>query len=417
MIEVATTGVAAGGASVARDADGRVVFVRGALPGERVQATVTDERRSYATAEVTAVIDAAPDRVTPPCPHVAEGCGGCDWQHVTVGAQPGLRADIVRDALQRIGRIDAPVVAEGPVLPAEGFRTVARGTVVGDRFAFRRWHSHDPLVIESCLICHPLVAELVEEGRFPGAREVTVRAGARTGERMVVVEPTATGVVVPDDVIVVGRDELRRGRRAWIHEELAGRTWRISASSFFQCRPDGAEALVEVVRSTAVEVAPCFASMADVCAGVGFFAGTVGAGLEGPVVAVERDRSAVADARHNLAGSGVRIVRASMEAWRPDHVDLVVADPPRTGLGRAGVAAVSGSRASGAVLVSCDPASLGRDARLLADAGYRHTGTTLVDLFPHTSHVEAVSGFVRSGSSTRAPRSEPTVRHGWHRSP
>ena len=90
MIDLTTSGVAAGGASVARDEDGRVVFVRGALPGERVRATVTDERRSYASAHVAEVLDAAPDRVDPPCPHVAEGCGGCDWQHVAAARPAGL---------------------------------------------------------------------------------------------------------------------------------------------------------------------------------------------------------------------------------------------------------------------------------------------------------------------------------------
>jgi 23S rRNA (uracil1939-C5)-methyltransferase len=339
------------------------------------------------------VLEPAVDRVEPPCPFVAEGCGGCDWQHVAPAAQPGLRQAIVRDALVRIGRIDAPSVAAGPALPTEGFRTIARGAVVGDRFAFRRWHSHDPLAVSSCLVCHPLVAEVIEEGRFPGAREVTIRAGARTGERLVVVGPTADRVLVPDGVTVVGRDEFRRGRRAWYHEEVGGRTWRISAGSFFQCRADGAEVLVDTVRAAAAAVAPDAGSTADLCAGVGLFAGT--AEVEGPVVAVERDRSAVADARHNLGGDGVRIVRAALEAWRPDHVDLVIADPPRTGLGKQGVAAVKGSRAGGVVLVSCDPASLGRDARLLTEAGYRHAGTTLVDLFPHTSHVEAVTGFAQ----------------------
>ena len=394
VLELTTTGVAAGGASVARDEDGRVVFVRGALPGERVRVVVTDERRSYASARVAEVLEAAPDRVVPPCPHVAEGCGGCDWQHIGPDAQPGLRAAIVRDALTRIGRIEAPMVAEGEPLPSERYRTTVRGAVVGDRFAYRRWHSHDSLAVGSCLIAHPLVEEVVEEGRFPGARQVTIRAGAATGERLVVVDGSADGVVVPEGVAVVGKDELRRGRRAWYHEEVAGRTWRISATSFFQSRPDGAEQLVRAVRSTATDVAPGAGSMADLCAGVGLFAGTVGAGL--PVIAVERDRSAVADARHNLGDEPVRVVRASIEGWRPDHVDLVVADPPRTGLDRKGVAAIKGTRAHGVVLVSCDPAALGRDARLFAEAGYRHAGTTLVDLFPHTSHVEAVTGFVRS---------------------
>jgi 23S rRNA (uracil1939-C5)-methyltransferase len=105
VLELTTTGVAAGGAAVARDEDGRVVFVRGALPGERVRVVVTDERRSYASARVAEVLEAAPDRVDPPCPHVAEGCGGCDWQHIAPDAQPALRTAIVRDALSRIGRI------------------------------------------------------------------------------------------------------------------------------------------------------------------------------------------------------------------------------------------------------------------------------------------------------------------------
>ncbi|MBV9952990.1 MAG: class I SAM-dependent RNA methyltransferase [Acidimicrobiia bacterium] len=394
-MEVQTTAVAAGGAAVARDDDGRVVFVRGALPGERVKVALTGEHKSYATAELRTVVEPAPDRVVPPCPFVDEGYGGCDWQHVAPSAQPSLREAIVRDALVRIGRIVEPQVSIGPALPTEGFRTIARGTVVGDRFAFRRWHSHDPLAVASCLICHPLVAEIIEEGRFPGAREVTIRAGARTGERLVIVGPSAAGARVPDGVTVVGRDELRRGRRAWYHEEVGGRTWRISAGSFFQCRADGADALVDVVRTTAASVAPDAGSAADLCAGVGLFAGTVAPAGDGPVVAVERDRSAVADARHNLSGDRVRVVRSALEAWRPDHVDLVIADPPRTGLDRDGVARVKGSRAGGIVLVSCDPASLGRDARLLTAAGYRHVRTTLVDLFPHTAHVEAVTGFVR----------------------
>lgn len=393
MIEVRTTGVAAGGAAVARDEGGRVVFVRGALPGERVEATLTGEHKSYATADLTAVLDPATTRAEPPCPHVADGCGGCDWQHVEPGAQPDLRAAIVRDALARIGGIERPHVGAGRSLPTEGFRTVARGSVVDGRFAFRRWHSHDPLAVASCLVCHPLVAEVIEEGRFPGARSVTIRAGARTGERLVVVDPTGEGVVVPDDVVVVGRDELRRGHRSWYHEEVGGRTWRVSAASFFQCRADGADVLVDEVRQAAERVAPHAESLVDLCAGVGLFAGTVAG--DRPVTAVERDRSAVVDARHNLAGTAARIVRASMESWRPGRADLVVADPPRTGLGRAGAAGVAATRAAGVVLVSCDPGALGRDVKLLAGTGYRHAGSTLVDLFPHTSHVEAVSGFVR----------------------
>ena len=227
-------------------------------------------------------------------------------------------------------------MAEGEPLPTEGFRTTVRGAVVGDRFAYRRWHSHDPLAVDSCLIAHPLVEEVIADGRFPGARQVTIRAGARTGERLVVVDGSAEGVAVPDGVVVVGKDELRRGRRAWYHEEVAGRAWRISATSFFQSRPDGAELLVRAVRTAAAGVAPGARSMADLCAGVGLFAGTVGAGR--PVIAVERDRSAVADARHNLeARAGPHRAGVRSKVGGPTSVDLVVADPPRTGLARTGV--------------------------------------------------------------------------------
>ncbi|MEJ7583977.1 MAG: hypothetical protein WKF43_07790 [Acidimicrobiales bacterium] len=105
-------------------------------------------------------------------------------------------------------------------------------------------------------MAHPLVAELVQDGRFGSAREVTLRAGARTGERLVVAHPSTDGVVVPDDVRVIGTRELKKGRRAWYHEEAAGRRWRISATSFFQVRPDGAEALVDLVAAAVTDLAP-----------------------------------------------------------------------------------------------------------------------------------------------------------------
>jgi len=101
----------------------------------------------------------------------------------------------------------------------------------------------------------------------------------------------------------------------------------------------------------------------------------------------------VADAKVNLAGLDVRAIRATMASWRSSPADVVVADPARSGLGKAGVAAVAGTAASAVVLVSCDPGALGRDAALLIDAGYVHAGSTVIDLFPHTPHVEVVTGF------------------------
>ncbi|HKN38370.1 MAG TPA: TRAM domain-containing protein, partial [Acidimicrobiia bacterium] len=193
--DVAVTGIAAGGEGVGRLGDGRAVFVRGALPGERVRVTVTEERSRFARAVIAEVVEAAPERVAPPCPRVAEGCGGCDWQHVAPAAQRELKARIVVDALRRIGRIEPPEPDPGPELPTEGWRTTVRALVDDDgRAGFRRHHAHDPLAVgdDGCLVAHPLVDEVLRAGRFPPpVREVTIRAGAATGERLVLCTPTA----------------------------------------------------------------------------------------------------------------------------------------------------------------------------------------------------------------------------------
>ncbi len=131
----------------------------------------------------------------------------------------------------------------------------------------------------------------------------------------------------------------------------------------------------------------------DLCCGVGLFAGTVGAGRR--VTGVERSAAAVADARHNLADVDARLIKVALGRWRPSPADIVVADPARSGLGADGVRAVTGTSAGLCVLVSCDPGALGRDARLLADAGYRHAGSVVLDLFGHTGQMEVVSAFVR----------------------
>jgi tRNA/tmRNA/rRNA uracil-C5-methylase (TrmA/RlmC/RlmD family) len=195
---------------------------------------------------------------------------------------------------------------------------------------------------------------------------------------------------------VVGADELAAGHRAWIHEVVAGRRWRISAESFFQGRPDGAEALVEAVAATLGEALSPGASLIDLYAGVGLFAGALGSRTGGRVVAVESSSSAVADARINLADlHKARIIRADVRRWRPSIADVVVADPSRHGLGAEVVARIGATRAGALALVSCDPGALGRDAGLLAGAGWELRSVRLVDLFPHTSHIEVVTGWFR----------------------
>jgi 23S rRNA (uracil1939-C5)-methyltransferase len=391
-VELRTTAMAVGGEAVARDDGGRVVFVAGALPEERVTAELTTERSSFARADLVEVLEASPDRVVPPCHHQRAGCGGCDWQHITEARQRTLRLEQVAEVLRRTGGIADPVVVGGAPLPAAGLRTTVRGVADADgRFAFRRRRSHDPIAIDTCLVAHPLVDEIIAGSRFAPGASVVIRVGARTGERQVVVTPSAAGCVVPEGVELLGHDEQRRGQRSWIHEEVAGRRWRISAGSFFQASPEGAEALVAAATELVDAHAPDAERLIDLCCGVGLFAGVLGAGRS--VLGVERSASAVADARHNLADLDARIVKVAVERWRPSGAEVVLADPARAGLGAKVVDAVAATGAGLCVLVSCDPASLGRDAALLGAQGYRHVGSTVVDLFGHSSHIEVVSGF------------------------
>ncbi|MFL6204214.1 MAG: class I SAM-dependent RNA methyltransferase [Acidimicrobiales bacterium] len=389
MIDI--TAVAAGGDGLGRDDDGRVVFVPGALPGESVAVELTQRKKDYARARIVEVVRPSADRVAPPCPFVAAGCGGCDWQHVDPTAQRRLKVAVVADALRRQAHLDV-AVGEGPDLSATRYRTTLRGEAVDGRFGLRRRGSHEVVAVGPCLVAHPLVDELVEHGRFPDG-EVVLRAGPGTGERLVVVDGDPSSVEVPEGVRVVGKADLAAGRRAWFHDELAGRRWRISATSFFQARADGAEALVDAVRASSEGALRAGGHVVDLYGGVGLFAGTVSEGCS--VTMVEQSASSTADARVNLQDLDARIVRADVDHWGPAAADLVVADPPRAGLGAKAVSKVAATHAKRLVLVSCDPAALGRDARLLGEAGFDLVSSRLVDLFPHTSHVEVVSRFDR----------------------
>ncbi len=392
--ELTVDRAATGGAAIGNGPDGRVVFVPGALPGERVLVETEVEHRNRIEARLLDVVETSPDRVEPACGHVADGCGGCDWQHVRPERQSTLRREIVADCLRRLARLDPGTagidIVAGPALPATGYRTTVRAAVVDGRAAYRLRASHDTITIERCPIADPLVEELLVEGRFGSATEVVVRAGANTGERLVVVDPTVDGVLVPDDVKVVGVDELAAGARPHYHEELAGLRLQISARSFFQCRPDGARALAELAGDA---VADAEGVLLDGYCGVGLFGALAGIGRL--VIAVESDPSAVADATWNLRPHG-RVVNERFERWTPEPVGAAIVDPARAGLRAGGCDTLAATGAELVALVSCDPASLARDAALLGDRGYRLDRVTVLDLFGHTSHIEAVSRFVRT---------------------
>ncbi|MFM8303304.1 MAG: class I SAM-dependent RNA methyltransferase, partial [Actinomycetota bacterium] len=161
----------AGGAALARRDDGRIVLVDGALPGERVEVEVRT-RRGTEHGQVVRVVDPATDRITPVCPQVAAGCGGCDLAHLATDAQVPAKVALVTDALRRLGRWTDPVVRPGPELPPWAFRTSMRLAVTGGRAGLHRTGTKEVVGLDHCLVAHPRLDELVHEGDFADAREV-----------------------------------------------------------------------------------------------------------------------------------------------------------------------------------------------------------------------------------------------------
>ncbi|MGZ6974373.1 MAG: class I SAM-dependent RNA methyltransferase [Acidimicrobiia bacterium] len=370
------------GDAVARDSEGHVFSVPGAIPGERVRVRTMARRRGIVHARVVEVLDPSPSRVAPPCPEVEHGCGARQWQHIDLEAQRSFKRELVAEALGRSDGGEASVLRPTVTLAPAAFRTTVHAAVTKGRAGFRRYRSHRVVPVDECLVAHPLLVDLIVHGTYGDADEVLFRCGARTGERLVMPTPARAKIDVPADV-----------RFDHVHELAAGREWQISARSFFQSRPDGVDALAAAVQEAAGEIDPRGRAI-DLFSGVGVFAGVL-AERGWSVTAVESAPSAVKDARTNLRKLDVSAVRADVTHWKPRPSDLVVADPSRAGLDRLGVNVVAASRARRVILISCDTTSLGRDAALLHRAGYRLSYATPVDLFPHTFHVEVVSVYDR----------------------
>lgn len=387
-----------GGAALARDGDGRVVFVNGALPGELVTVRYRSAKKDFATADVIDVIEASPHRVDPSCAPWRRGCGGCDWLHVAPTEQLRFKCEIVREALSRTARVDEPVVVVGSTVAPWGYRTTMR-VAVGQhgRVGLRSRRSHDVVAIDNCPVAHRAINKMLSTVVVAGTDEVTLRVGVSSDEVAVWGDAGAEIKGLADDV--------RVGIHTAVHETVGGHRFRVSAGSFFQSSPQAAELLVDAVARTLADLDLTACTVVDAYGGVGLFAATV-ARNAGRVVLVEASPSACADARHNLRGRRAEIVECRLEAWQPIAADVVIADPARSGLDKIGAARLADTGAARIVLVSCDIGSLARDTRLLREHGYAHRGTEVLDLFPNTSHIEAVTRFDRFSYGARAIESK-----------
>ncbi|MFC6085137.1 class I SAM-dependent RNA methyltransferase [Sphaerisporangium aureirubrum] len=414
QIELNVERVANGGWCVARH-EGRVVFVRHALPGERVLAEITDETTRFLRADAIEILDASPDRVTPPCPFAGPGrCGGCDWQHATLPAQRRLKAEVIAEQLQRLAGLEMKIeVEEVPGAPdGLGWRTRVQFAVGPDGVpGLRRHRSHEIEPIDACLIAHPEVERLgVERADWHGASAVEAVATS-TRQRAVVVTPKPRRrVAVPDlgaDASVLvdeGAGHVRAVHgRAGLTEQVAGRDYRVTGSGFWQVHPGAPAVLLDAVTEFAA-LSPGDWAL-DLYCGAGLFTATLAesVGPEGAVLGIESDPHAVQDARHNLRDlSQARVERGRVEVALDrlgvERADVVVADPPRTGLGKDVVTRVAALDAARIVYVSCDPATLARDLAWFAALGYPVVDIRAFDTFPQTHHVETVTLLVKERS-------------------
>ncbi|MGY1742652.1 MULTISPECIES: class I SAM-dependent RNA methyltransferase [unclassified Blastococcus] len=402
--EVAVGPVAHGGHCVARH-EGRVVFVRHALPGERVVVEVTEDRQpGYCRADAVEVLEASPHRVERPCPYSGPGrCGGCDWQHVDFAEQHRLKAAVVREQLGRLAGLGEDPVVAGLVveeLPGGPLRWRSRARFAVDRGGepgLRRHRSHDVIALADCPITIEPAAAAVLQRRWPGAGAVDVAidsAGEVTTTRL-----DRRGVPTSSRVLRPGGDlpEEPASRAA---RTAGGRDWEVEGTGFWQVHPAAADALVSAVAGYATVRSG--ETVLDLYAGAGLFGGALApaVGAAGRVVCVEADPGACAAAEANLAGLPQAEVwqgevdaegLAELLAGLGDRPSVVVLDPPRAGAGAAVSRVLAGSGARAVVYVACDPAALARDVAVFAAEGWRLAGLRGFDAFPMTAHVECVA--------------------------
>ena len=382
-VEAEVGPVAHGGHCVSR-VEGRVVFVRHALPGELVLAEITEDKGgSFCRADAVRILRAAPERVEPPCPVAAPGlCGGCDWQHAAPEFQRELKARVVEEQLLRLAGIERAVKVEALPGGPLHWRTRVRLVAGKDgRAGLRAHRSHRVVALDDCPISLPLDPALSRRWR-PGTEiEFTHDDAGQTHVREL--------------SVVRGKRRARQLSGGLAVQHAAGREWKLDAHGFWQVHPAAADTFAAVAGEWTA--APSGGVAWDLYSGVGLFASVLAGqvGPEGEVVAVESGRRAVTDGEQALADMPqVRWVSGRVEQVvrdLPGRPDVVVLDPPRSGAGRAVVESIVEHRPERVVYVACDPAALARDLATFGNAGYRLAELRAFDAFPMTHHVECVA--------------------------
>jgi 23S rRNA (uracil1939-C5)-methyltransferase len=403
--ELELTAMAHGGSALGRH-EGRVIFVPYTIPGETVRVEMVEARTRWGRGHLLEVLVPSPHRVEPPCPYFGlDKCGGCHFQQIDYEAQAEYKREVVIDQLARLGGLHDANVQEiiGAAEPWAYRNHAQFSTTPEGQLGFLTADTHHVVPVEECLILDPLLDELREalDMEWPQLHRLSLRCGSATGDRMAIFElneyedfdievdfPVSCVILLADGeaVVLMGN--------AYLEEQVAGRNYRISANSFFQVNTAGAEALVALVHES---LAPTSSdTLLDLYCGVGLF-GLSLADQVGRVLGVEADPSAAADFRHNARGMDhVELIEGKAQSVLPrikEPVDLLLLDPPRSGAGQGIINQIAHLKPRRIAYVSCDPATLARDARHLAESGFLLQEVQPVDLFPQTYHVEAVALF------------------------
>ena len=375
--------VAHGGHFIARN-EGQVFFVRHAIPGETVEVQVTSAGSSFLRADVVRVIEPSPDRVIPPCEYShSGGCGGCDFQHISLPRQRKLKSEVIKEQFARLAKMEVVVEVEEVGEPLHWRTRISCATTDTGEIGFYQSRSHNVVAVKECLIASSAMKFTeIASRKWPAHSRIEISTSS-DGDRSIAIAPVGRGT----------HARLTDGPQV-LKEVINGREVEVSQRSFWQSHDLAPEVLTGAVR----EYVQIGDHLLDLYGGVGLFTAALleGVGPEGQIDIIESSLSATADAKRNFAHvSNVTVHTGDVlrELGQIQKADVVLLDPPREGAGRETLAAICIFRPRTIIYVACDPAALARDAAYFSDMGYEMVSLRAFDLFPMTHHIECVAAF------------------------
>jgi len=399
--EVTLNNPAYGGDTIGRLPDGRAVFVPYALPGETVRIRISEDKKKFARGELVEVLNPAPQRVSPRCQHFGE-CGGCHYQHVDYKQQLVIKRDILRDQLERIGRLmDPPVDEAFPSSPSYDYRNHVQFHL-GEQMkpGFIRADKKGVLEIDECHLPQSPLNEiwpLLNIEPNTGISNIGLRLGVHddillTLKSSQVFDQDFSLESLPISVVHIYQQQKQvLAGQDYLVMQVRDRNFHVSADSFFQVNSPLAERMVAIVED---QVPEDTSLLLELYAGVGMFSAFLAGRVE-RLLAVEASQSACDDFTHNLDEfDNVELYQGRVEDVVPlldVKPDIILVDPPRSGLDRKILASIMSMSPDRLIYVSCDPATLARDSRILIQGGYAPIKFIPIDLFSQTYHIETIS--------------------------